>query len=644
LRVGLRSHWNATNCNPMRTVSLCLNGGCADEATKPDIEANDCFGHLIRLCDCFPFRKRYRGIGDGKTFEYVPIRPKKVTSCMNLISAAVVFLIATTILHGCQANQNQSVNRQFKGDSGKQAAFLRPTNSEIPNKKGVMTYVQMSAPFSAMNQFRADKYPRRTSGRAILHLHLERDFTPGFPIFRLIMKPQNFSVGEIRKLGPTILANLYRDPNKWRFLVPLPQTTARSADNIMKTDWVFCPACFDGRIDSSKKGLRIASGFTRSYGRLETTRTGTLTADLRLPSTYATGDDAYKMAQEYGKKIKTFRSNKKASSSSNKAYRDFIAIYTKSLPETEMKTGNCQTENSSSVGDIRSKRRALNVNRAAVRCRTKVLNRFDINSYRANYADLQRQEKRLFAATFGVKRSEILPADKVLARAKKMVRDSKLLASSFGSDVRGQLQADAESRRRNRQERAAREKIFRSAAETNRKFQKQQRDVGTQRTDSSGRITTRSQREAEARNAAIAQNANRRSSQTKSKDKKTREQTTTAPKTPKTKKTDSAKKPLPAKKNRSSGGSSSQTNVAAALSNSKPKGPLAICRWICKSEYPFGKFHDKKSALGACSFGCDKHHWIDSKKRAKDKCREAYPGAAGQQDACIRGVDRYPKK
>ncbi len=102
--------------------------------------------------------------------------------------------------------------------------------------------------------------------------------------------------------------------------------------------------------------------------------------------------------------------------------------------------------NKASVGDIKSKRRALQINRAAVRCRSQVLDNFYIGFYRANYPSVKGKEARLFADSYGVKRAE---------------------------------------------------KMGRNAANTSRAFQPQQRDVGTQRIDpTTGRVTTQSQRRA----------------------------------------------------------------------------------------------------------------------------------------------------
>ena len=70
---------------------------------------------------------------------------------------------------------------------------------------------------------------------------------------------------------------------------------------------------------------------------------------------------------------------------------------------------------------------------------------------------------------------------------------------------------------------------------------------------------------------------------------------------------------------------------------------LSICEAKCKSEYPRGKRWDKETALGACSTGCSKRHWSVSSRKAKDGCRKDFNPGAGHRDACIRGVDRWPK-
>ena len=82
--------------------------------------------------------------------------------------------------------------------------------------------------------------------------------------------------------------------------------------------------------------------------------------------------------------------------------------------------------------------------------------------------------------------------------------------------------------------------------------------------------------------------------------------------------------------------------IAAVATPSMAKNKYAICVDRCKSEYPYGKTYDPKTALGACNWGCSKTNW-NGRKKAKKMCRANFNPGAGHRDACIRGVDRWPR-
>lgn len=418
-------------------------------------------------------------------------------------SSVLTVMIGSALLGACVSISEQQFAQNFRYDYTAKLALTQRIQTSVPGQKGTMIYFVAYSSRSNMQKFRdtAGLNQREVSqAPAVMHAHVEFDYRSGFPLYRLSFKPHNFGVAEMTKWGAaaSVRLDLSRS-SKEQFIAPLPRPLRLNQRGMIETDWVFCAKCFDPKIDSSAEGLRLArKGMRKAVGKAYDNHRGAIDMNVSVPNALLTGRQAVAAAQRLGAQVQSFDDQRRRARPANNAYLAFIKDYKKRLPENKMKYG-CETERSASVGDIKSKRRALRINRDAVRCRERVLQTFNANFYRANYSNVKRQEARLYNASYGVQRSEIYSPDEVMQRAKKKVRDARSLARSFGADVQSQRARNQRSRERNRRENAARAQILSNAAQTNRAFQKQQRDIGTQQIDPvTGRVTTRSQRAAEA--------------------------------------------------------------------------------------------------------------------------------------------------
>ncbi|EFL90588.1 hypothetical protein R2A130_0670 [Ahrensia sp. R2A130] len=430
----------------------------------------------------------------------------------------IVSLSSALLISGCQGAAQGGGSSALKYTLQERKQNIQQYRQAVPKDQGSLSYMLVIADRAGATKFRnADRASRRGSGAGftIMHVQVEQDYSLGFPLYRLVFKPRNFGAVQMTNWGTTALARFGKSKSTANYYAALPSTVQLSADGMVKTDWTYCPKCYDSRIDTSPEGLRLAASRARNFGSTSQSFYGTVDTNAKRPHELLTGPAARRAAAAMGKRLQGFSDKRRQSKTANVAYQKYMSDYKRGLPESKMKVGNCRTENSASVGDIKSKRRAVRINRAAIKCRSRVLNEFDINAYRTRLPAIKSKETQLFAASFGLNRGEILSPEQVQRNAEKMVRAARSLAEGFRSEVSEQRDRNRKSRERSRRERASREAIFRSANKTNQDFQRQQRDVGTQQVDpSTGRVTTRSQRAAEAKRAAEAAQRRARSKQT----------------------------------------------------------------------------------------------------------------------------------
>ncbi|MEM8749709.1 MAG: hypothetical protein AAGF28_05365 [Pseudomonadota bacterium] len=430
-----------------------------------------------------------------------------MTIIFKRANALTAIVACAIVLSGCVALSPDDQVKAYRYDASAKASLSRQLKNAVPGGKGSLTYSLMHSSQTNMSRFSGDGRARnRPSGQApaIMHVHLEKDYQFGLPLYRLVLKPRNFTTAEMANWGPAVSFKPYSSVDS-RYFAPLPKPLSLSADKAIRTPWVYCPSCLNKKIDNSPEGMRVAENHSRTFGGTQAVFTSSLSTKASVPNDLLTGNAARQAAREMGERLKKFRLKRRDSTAANKAYSAFMKDYTDSLPETAMKRDGCRDENSASKGSVKDARRAVRQNLQSLRCRSRILDGYDFASYQRSLPELRRKEGRLYAAGFGVQRKPIYTTEEVRKRAEKLVNRSRQLAKAFGADAENWTAQNARSRERRRREEAARAQIFRSAAETNRQRQQQQRDVGTQRIDpNTGRVTTRSQREAAAAQAGRA--------------------------------------------------------------------------------------------------------------------------------------------
>ncbi|MEN0041460.1 MAG: hypothetical protein AAF764_09005 [Pseudomonadota bacterium] len=425
----------------------------------------------------------------------------------------LLYVLPALILAGCV---DGTPNASVQGTSKTSNAFVdQAVRRAKTDRNRTIQHTRVYAKADTAFWWGSQRKRRQNETRSMKVL-IEYDRSNGFPIYRFAFQPETFPVSDLAALGSHVRVKFGRLFKEDELVAPMPASLSAGATGTVYTPWVFCPVCFNSKIDDTKEGLRLASEQKRKVGFIKTgpmprwSRGGTSVYGRRdPPSSLVAGPGAASAARAYGAKLDGFAESRSEAKPANDAYLAFAKTYRDSLPQAQMKRGRCKTDASGSVGDIKSFRRAARAHGRAASCRQQVLARFDRTSYRRSLPGLKREEARLYSATSGVRRTSILTTEEVIAESEKLVARSQGLARGYRADTDTQRGKNRKARERARRERAVRNEIFRSAAQTNRRRQQQQRDVGTQQVDpTTGRVTTASQRAAQAKRAGEAARRN----------------------------------------------------------------------------------------------------------------------------------------